>query len=193
MDYNHLIAKVRTAANGGINVLSSGEALAAALVLNRHDWLTNMGYTIAEAIDRITDEVSPSLLRKAERQIREEMGAAAEAADAQRQVAAMAEIRAMDTSESNAGVDLQARFVTFWESPGYRDVVLVFEVTPEVEAEGTQPTRINIRLQAATTETILLILQKIHCNAWGGPRNRPLDAEPNESRPSWLTRPPMTA
>ena len=33
--------------------LSTGEALTAALVLNRHDWLRAMGYTIAEALEDI--------------------------------------------------------------------------------------------------------------------------------------------
>jgi len=33
--------------------LSTGESLTAALVLNRHDWLAQMDYTIAQALDRI--------------------------------------------------------------------------------------------------------------------------------------------
>lgn len=38
---------------------STGEKLAAALVLNRQDWLYEMNYTIAEAIDRVgTDWVA---------------------------------------------------------------------------------------------------------------------------------------
>ena len=42
--------KVREAANGGIGHLSTGEALAAALVLNHADWLAKMGDTISEAL-----------------------------------------------------------------------------------------------------------------------------------------------
>ncbi|KGU42927.1 hypothetical protein [Xanthomonas citri] len=34
-------------------MLSTGEKLAAALALNRFDWLAKMDYTIAEAIERI--------------------------------------------------------------------------------------------------------------------------------------------
>lgn len=45
MNFNHLMQKVRDAASGGINAMSLGEALAAALVLNRSDWLAQMGYT----------------------------------------------------------------------------------------------------------------------------------------------------
>lgn len=33
--------------------LSTGEAVTAALVLNRPDWLKKMGYTIAEAVRRV--------------------------------------------------------------------------------------------------------------------------------------------
>lgn len=38
---------------GETGPLSTGEALTAALVLNRCDWLAEMGYTIAQALDRI--------------------------------------------------------------------------------------------------------------------------------------------
>lgn len=40
----------------GTGPLSTGEALTAALVLNRHDWLTEMDYTIAQALDRIDED-----------------------------------------------------------------------------------------------------------------------------------------
>ncbi|MBE0315562.1 hypothetical protein [Xanthomonas citri] len=52
-DLQHIIRKSQDAERGGFGVLSTGEKLAAALVLNRFDWLTQMGYTVAEAIDRI--------------------------------------------------------------------------------------------------------------------------------------------
>lgn len=52
-EMNHLLSKARDAKNGGFNVLSTGEKLAAALVLNRADWLASMQYTIAEAIARV--------------------------------------------------------------------------------------------------------------------------------------------
>ena len=50
---NQIIDKSRDAHNGGFNVLSTGEQLAAALVLNRADLLKQAGFTMAEAIDRI--------------------------------------------------------------------------------------------------------------------------------------------
>ena len=57
--YEHLLHKVRDAKRGGHDawaVQSTGEKLAVALVLNRPDWLTEYGYTIAEAIDRSGQE-----------------------------------------------------------------------------------------------------------------------------------------
>lgn len=49
----HIVSKTRDARRGGLGVLSTGERLVAALVLNRSDWLADMDYTIAEAIERI--------------------------------------------------------------------------------------------------------------------------------------------
>ncbi|MEO7326594.1 MAG: hypothetical protein ABIW82_17370 [Dokdonella sp.] len=55
-DFEHLLKKARDAAAGGHDawrVQSTGEKLAVALVLNRADWLAEMQYTLAEAIDRV--------------------------------------------------------------------------------------------------------------------------------------------
>lgn len=49
--------------------MSTGEKVAVALVLNRADWLADMNYTIAEAIDRAGSEwvaLIPSVARKLE-------------------------------------------------------------------------------------------------------------------------------
>ena len=55
MNLQRTIEVARAAARmGGPGPLSTGEALTAALVLNRHDWLDEMDYTIAEALDRST-------------------------------------------------------------------------------------------------------------------------------------------
>jgi len=51
----HLLRKSRDAKRGGHDawtVQSTGEKLAVALVLNRVDWLAEIDYTIAEAIER---------------------------------------------------------------------------------------------------------------------------------------------
>ncbi len=53
--YEHLLRKSRDAKLGGREAWaaqSTGEKVAVAIVLNRADWLAQMEYTIAEAIDR---------------------------------------------------------------------------------------------------------------------------------------------
>jgi hypothetical protein len=53
--YEHLLRKSRDVKRGGHEawaVQSTGEKVAVALVLNRADWLAEMQYTLAEAIDR---------------------------------------------------------------------------------------------------------------------------------------------
>ncbi|MBO9855159.1 MULTISPECIES: hypothetical protein [Xanthomonas] len=57
---------------GGPGPLSTGEALTAALVLNRADWLAEMDYTIAQALDRIDSDTAQHL-REAERVLRSEV------------------------------------------------------------------------------------------------------------------------
>jgi hypothetical protein len=54
-EYKHFLSKARDAKKGGHSawcVQSTGEKVAVALVLNRADWLAEMDYAIAEAIDR---------------------------------------------------------------------------------------------------------------------------------------------
>ncbi|MDE1143510.1 MAG: hypothetical protein PW999_28615 [Paraburkholderia tropica] len=51
----HLIHKTLQAKAGGLDALSTGEKLAAAILLNRFDWLQEMDYSMAEAIARIDD------------------------------------------------------------------------------------------------------------------------------------------
>jgi len=53
--YEHLVRKARDAKRGGYEawtVQSIGERVAVALVLNCTDWLAEIDYTIAEAIER---------------------------------------------------------------------------------------------------------------------------------------------
>ena len=53
--YEHLLRKSRDAKRGGRDAWaaqSTGEKTAVALVLNRADWLGEIQYTIAEAIER---------------------------------------------------------------------------------------------------------------------------------------------
>ncbi|MDR6856189.1 hypothetical protein [Variovorax guangxiensis] len=53
IEYRHLLEKCRDARDGGLNALSTGERIVAALVLNRPEWLAQLGCTMAEAVDRI--------------------------------------------------------------------------------------------------------------------------------------------
>jgi hypothetical protein len=68
--YEHLLRKARDAKRGGHEawtVQSTGEGVAVALVLNRADWLREIDYTIAEAIDRSGSEwvaVIPQVARQ---------------------------------------------------------------------------------------------------------------------------------
>jgi hypothetical protein len=72
--YEHLLRKSRDARRGGHDawgVQSTGEKVAVALVLNRADWLTQIGYTILEAIERSGAE-SVTVIPQVARQLAEE-------------------------------------------------------------------------------------------------------------------------
>ncbi len=72
MNLDRIIELCRAArAAGTPGPMSTGEALTVALVLNRHDWLIDEGYTIAQALDRIDADSIP-LLRDAERAMQSE-------------------------------------------------------------------------------------------------------------------------
>jgi hypothetical protein len=72
--FDYLLKITRRAkANDGVGALSTGEALAAALVLNRSDWLAGMNYTMAQALERIDDDFF-ALIPQVERMLRAESG-----------------------------------------------------------------------------------------------------------------------
>lgn len=70
-ELRHIVTKARDAKRGGFGVLSTGDKLAAALVLNRPDWLADMNYTLGEAIERVGAEWL-ALIPTAERMLRDE-------------------------------------------------------------------------------------------------------------------------
>ena len=74
---DHIIRKARDAKRCGCGVQSTGEKLASALVLNRPDWIAEMNYTLAEAIDRLEPEWL-ALIPTAERTLRDEADSDAE-------------------------------------------------------------------------------------------------------------------
>lgn len=51
--HQHVLRICREALVGGWTAQSTGEKLLTALILNRGDWLSEMGYTMADAIDRV--------------------------------------------------------------------------------------------------------------------------------------------
>jgi hypothetical protein len=72
--YEHLLRKSRDAKRGGHDawaVQSTNEKVAVALVLNRGDWLEEIQYTIAEAIERSGQEWV-SIIPQVARQLAEE-------------------------------------------------------------------------------------------------------------------------
>ena len=74
MELEHILSCARAARKyRGPGPLSTGEALAAAIVLDKSAWIKSMGYTLAEAIDRADDDgqTVPRLLQ-AQRQLAEE-------------------------------------------------------------------------------------------------------------------------
>lgn len=57
MDLDHILGVARFAKNnGGTGPLSTGESLAAAIVLDKPEWLRERGYTLAEAYHRANDD-----------------------------------------------------------------------------------------------------------------------------------------
>lgn len=174
-----IVMKTRQAiADGGTGVLSTGEALAAALVLNRSDWLASIGYTIPEAIDRIGPEWA-GLLPEAARIVNATTYALAAVQEQERNESAVASL-----GDPHAGeIDVNAKLVTYGDAPGYRDANFVLDVTP---LQSSNTVRLNILLKAADTETMCRHLLEVHRFAW---RNeKPIDIEPNERKPAWIER-----
>lgn len=175
-ELDHIVAKSRRAAAGGLGVLSTSEALAAALVLNRPDWLARMNYTLAEAIERVGADWL-ALIPQAAKQLADEAAHAAQQAEAERAEAVM------ERPAPDQEPDFSASYVSCWQSPGYRDVAFIFNMT----ADGSSRThRVRVRIRPEDAESIVGDLTYAHRAAWRDPRGRPLDAEPGEQRPGWI-------
>jgi hypothetical protein len=181
-DFVHMLGKARDAAASGINAMSTGEALAAALILNRPDWLAAMNYTIAEAIDRIGPEwasLLPTVAREFDRDAQEAAYATAERA----RLAKLDQLAGQQRADCE--LDFSAKLVTYGDAPGYRDVSLTLDLEPIGSDRG--PTiRACIRLNAADGETIARHIKGVHEFAWNRSGGRPLDAQPDEQRPRWI-------
>ncbi len=181
-DLAHILAKTREAADrGSPGPLSTGEALMAALVLNRPDWLIAMEYTIAEAIERISPEWV-RLIPTAAKQFKQESEAAEYKTAIKAHEARLAELHARRQSEDET-IDFSAKYVTSGSAPGYRDVHLTFDLVPI--GDGPKPTiRTMLRIRPEDAETVVWNITDVHRFAW---RNgAPIDAKPDEQRPRWI-------
>lgn len=171
-----LVMKSRAAAASGIGQLSTGEALAAALVLNRPDWLISMGYTIAEALDRIEPEWIP-LIPEAAKAVAQATLVMNEAARSSNEESALV---ALEGQEGEV-IDVRSTLVTYGCSPGYRNVSLVFDVE---RFKSNRKYRLALSINADDGERIAHHIIDAHRIAWDG--NPPLDARPGETRPKWI-------
>jgi hypothetical protein len=181
-DLAHILAKTREAADrGSPGPLSTGEALVAALVLNRPDWLIAMEYTIAEAIERIGPEWV-RLIPTAAKQFKQESEAAEYKTAIKAHEARLAEFAARQRSEDET-IDFSAKYVTSGSAPGYRDVHLTFDLVPI--GDGPKPTiRTTLRIRPEDAETVVGDITDVHRFAWRN--DTPIDAKPDEQRPRWI-------
>jgi hypothetical protein len=180
-DLEHLVAKARSAKAGGINAMSTGEALAAALILNRSDWLASMGYTIAQALNRIDDEWIP-LIPQAARVLAATDAYIGDARAAAQQECALAELSAA----ADGCVDVSAKLVSFGQAPGYRDAEFTFDL--QRIGSGTSATRrVCLRINPGDGETVVRHILETHRLAWS--EGGPIDRQAGEQRPLWIDSP----
>lgn len=174
--FEHLVTKTQEAAAGHIGSLSTGEALAAALVLNRADWLKKMGYTIPEALDRIGPEWV-SMLSRAAASIRKTQEAINEASRSSAEEAILDNL----SPTSDEAVNVNGKLVTYGSAPGYRDTDFTLDLS---RYGSTKSHRVEIRLEKDDSISLLEHMLDIHRVAWMD--KGPLDAADGEKRPKWL-------
>lgn len=150
-----------TAGDEGPGPLSTGEALMAALALNRPDWLARMGYTIVEAMERVGDEWLVLLPRVARKVLQHQAAAGG--------------------GNREEPVRFAAKLVTTGSAPGYRDASLTLELQSH---HMKRPLLAELRLRPQDGESIFLHIWDVHKLAWQG--HPPLDVGEAERRPRWL-------
>ncbi|MFP3637449.1 hypothetical protein [Paraburkholderia sp. SIMBA_054] len=174
--------KAKDADAGGFNVLSIGEKLAVALVLDRPDWIRQLNFTLAEALDRVGPEWA-RLIPAAAQQFHAQKDDDANAAASE---ARQAQLAGMTSQTSNGPLDFSATLVSCGEAPGYRDVYLTLDLR-STDGDHVPPIRACIRIRAEDGGTVATHIAATHRAAWD--RNgRPLDASEAERRPAWLDR-----
>lgn len=181
-DYEHALAKVLDAAAAGEQgpgPLSTGEALMAALALNRPDWLARMGYTIVQALERIGDEWR-RMLPQVARAAAAEQSRQQEARELAEQALAVTQLQA-NGGGFEQEIFCAAALVTCGGAPGYRDASLIFDLKP---MKSQRTLRVQMRLRPEDGEPIVRHLQEVHALAWRD--HDPLDVQPGELRPRWI-------
>lgn len=183
-DLEQIVEKTHGALAGYWGVLSTGEKLATALVLNRPDWLSDAGYTIADALRRIGPEWASLIPVAAElvaRQLDREREAAAKSARDSR-VLQFEQLVVDDEPLYLAGT-----VITHSYAPGYRHVHLEFDLCP---LGSRRLIRADVKIRHQDAETIVRSILRIHRFAWRiGKPDGPIDRMPGEERPSWIDRP----
>lgn len=171
---NDLTMKARDALEtGSTGYMSTGEALAVALVLNRIDWLSDMGYTIAQALGRIDDDWIQAVPAAA-RLVNESSGTVTKAQTAAREETVL-------TSLSASEVDINATLVTYGNAPGYRSISLTFDME---RLGSTKNHRLRLHIGAEDGVKILRHVLDVNKFAWSS--HDPLDYKEKEERPAWI-------
>ena len=182
--FDQILSASLSADRGAFGVLSTGEKLAAALVLNRPDWLEDMDYTIADAIHRL-DHGWVEQIPKVAKAIAEERARSKTAAEAAGRVLQIARLTsAASTGADPTPIDLVGSFITYAYAPGYRDIQLVLAISDQA---GHELIRGRINLSKDDSESIAASVREVHESAWR--RGSPIDASEGELRPHWLGPP----
>jgi hypothetical protein len=185
-EFAHILAKTRAAADlGRPGPLSTGEALIAALILNRTDWLIALEFTIPEALERIGPEWA-RLIPAAAKQVRHEIDFAELQKSHAAHEARLAAFRKSD-ARAKAVLDFNAKLVTTGNAPGYRDVRLTFDLRASGDSSAA-PTRVQLRVSPADGEALVHEITEVHRFAWRSQRG-PIDAKADEQRPRWIEGP----
>lgn len=176
-----LISIAKRARGGGYSVMSMGEKLAAALILNRPDWIAALDYTLADALDRVGRDwvgLIPTASQHVERAAEEEEQAAYAAAE-KAQAEKMAKLAGGDSD----GVRFSARLVTYSHAPGYRDVSLTFDLS----TQGADPTSFRATLRVSAEDGARIVADVGHVHGFAWKRGEPLDIRPGEKAPRWVS------
>lgn len=182
MSYQQALSKTRDAAmKGSTGGMSTGEALMAALALNRTDWLQKMGYTIAGALERVGDEWA-ALLPRVAREIQKELAIEADAKQQADVATAVAQLKSGAAGTYEDRLHITTKLVTTGDAPGYRDASLVFELMP-VGSKANFFAELSLRPEDG--ETIVQHILGVHSFAWSTERG-PLDKRDGEQRPRWI-------